>query len=59
MPSATGFGSRHRVVIQAPALRAPSGTQFPAASKSAVASVTKVSRRASSRQRASIDSVSA
>ncbi len=56
---ACAFGSRHRVTSHAAALAAPSGCQFPDASKTAVALVTKASRRASWRWRISIDSVSA
>jgi hypothetical protein len=52
-------GRWHIEVNHADALRAPSGTQFPAASKAAVASVTMASRRASWRWRCPIDSVSA
>ena len=41
-------GTRHWAVIQATAVRAPSGAQLPAASKAAAASLTMASRRARS-----------
>ena len=51
-------GTRHRVAIHADAVLAPSAAHSSPASKAAVASVTKASKRPSSRYSTSIDAPS-